>query len=74
MEIHVKPDVVVTRSFTAGELREIAGALCVKLGPGERVVTFSPEPPVDKSNPWQPTNDYGQPIGQLKYYKGGTWS
>lgn len=72
--VTIKQGIVNTRTFTHSELKEISDSLCIKLSPGQRIVSFSPEPPVDKSAPWQPTNDYGQPVGKIKFWKGNTWS
>ncbi len=56
-----------------GTLAAIASALRATLPTGFKLVQYSVTPPFDRSAPWQPLDDNGNPVGAVRYFSDGTW-
>lgn len=59
--------------FSPQALDALASSLRAVIPTGLKVVQFSLTPPFDRSRPWQPLDDSGNPIGAVRYYSDGTW-
>lgn len=54
-------------------LLELAAALHAVLPTGMKAVQFSTTPPFDRSRPWQPMDESGNPVGAIRYFSEGSW-
>ena len=74
MTIEIKPGAGATRHFTQEQLLEIARSLVIAHDSvGIRPVCFSVNAPADTSVPWQETDPYGNPTGNIRFYRAGGW-
>ena len=54
-------------------LSRVAESLNAVLPAEIRLVQYTTTPPFDRSRPWQPLDDNGNPVGAVRYYSNGSW-
>lgn len=86
MRITVKSCIMPNGCFSREQLEEIAAALQFTadgsmgvgvqgaLNGGIKSVWYGKDAPFDTCQPWQKVNDCGEPIGKVKFFKGGRWT
>lgn len=73
LRVSLKPNAPGLAHFSTEKLRAIADSLTVSLEPNTELVSFTENPPFDKTNRWQQVDSYGAPVGMIKTYNGTTW-